>query len=85
MACKPCQAKARARAQATAVQTGNVTKSTTMTQPGKREFVTKKYLGPTGVVNSVIPRTTYGKRESGSIMRVAVEDVNANPELWSDV
>lgn len=85
MACKPCQAKAKAKAQASAVQTGNVNKVTSQTSVAKREFVTKRYLGPTGVVESVIPRTTYGKRESGSIMRVAVEDVNAKPELWGDV
>lgn len=92
MACSKCGAKKKAGT-STAVNGQAVAAEKPIAQPKASpnaailgaEYVFKRYIGPAQEVRSVFPNMSYGRRVAGNVLRVAVQDIEANPEWWEDI
>lgn len=88
MACSKCGQKKAAQNVAAQAVANNVSPKVAVAQranPLGQNFITKRYIGETGMLNSVLANMSYGNRKKGEILTVAEIEVVTNPEQWQDV
>jgi len=49
------------------------------------EFIKMVYIGESGIVPSVLDELSYNRRETGSVMFVHQKDLEARPDLWTQI
>ena len=89
MACSKCgQKKAAANNVQPATVNDKMSPKVAVSQrsnPLGQNFITRRYIGESGIVNSVLANMTYGNRKKGEILTIAEVEVTTNPDQWQEV